>query len=171
MSQLFKAESAGHMKDQKLTPRIADTARVIWGTYFVLSVGCFLAYRWAGMSWVDAFMHMCSTVSLGGFSSDDASFGHWNSARIEGVAMVFMLRIVHPSVVNPVILGGQAISDRVIQSVIAFMMVYGASLVGPAVNYGVLPDFQTWVCSFAMLLGRLELLSLLVLFTPAFWRK
>jgi trk system potassium uptake protein TrkH len=116
-----------------------------------------------------------------------------------------MVRIVHPNVVNPVILGGQAISDRVMQSVIAFMMVYGASLVGltmvllfsgldvvtaftaviacvnnigpglgevgPAVNYSGLTNFQTWVCSFAMLLGRLELLSLLVLFTPAFWRK
>jgi trk system potassium uptake protein TrkH len=43
--------------------------------------------------------------------------------------------------------------------------------VGPAVNYSGLTCFQTWVCSFAMLLGRLELLSLLVLFTPAFWRK
>ena len=104
-----------------------------------------------------------------------------------------MVRIVHPNVVNPVILGGQAISDRVMQSVIAFMMVCGASLVGltmvllfsgldvvtaftaviacvnnigpglgevgPAVNYGGLTDFQTWVCSFAMLLGRLELLG------------
>jgi trk system potassium uptake protein TrkH len=116
-----------------------------------------------------------------------------------------MVRIVHPNVVNPVILGGQAISEQVMQSVIAFMMVYGASLVGltmvllfsgldvvtaftaviacvnnigpglgdvgPAVNYSGLTSFQTWVCSFAMLLGRLELLSLLVLFTPAFWRK
>ncbi len=328
-SQLFKAEVAGPMKDQKLTPRIADTARVIWGAYVLLSVACFLAYRWAGMSWEDAFMHMCTTVSLGGFSSHDLSFGYWNSPLIEAVAIVFMLlaginlllyfvawrsrspavlwrnaevrafyaalagsialitaylvgngaydspwealrhaafhvvsvatttgyasydyaqwplfapllmillgcfatcagstgggikmvrmllmlkqagrelvRIVHPSVVNPVVLGGRAVTDRVMQSVIAYMMMYGATLVGftmlllfsgldvvtaftaviacvnnigpglgevgPAVNYGGLSDFQTWVCSFAMLLGRLELLSVLVLFTPAFWRK
>jgi trk system potassium uptake protein TrkH len=328
-SQLFKAEVAGPMKDQKLTPRIADTARVIWGTYFALSISCFLAYRAAGMSWIDAFLHMCTTVSLGGFSRYDASFGHWNSPLIEGVAIVFMLlsgislimyfvawrakslrplwrntevqafyavllgsialiagflvangaydswlealrhtafhvvsvatttgfasydyaqwplfapllmillgcfatcagstgggikmvrmlllikqarrelvRIVHPSVVNPVVLGGNAVSDRVMQSVIAYMMIYGASLVGltmvllfsgldvvtaftaviacvnnigpglgdvgPAVNYGGLSDFQTWVCTFAMLLGRLELLSVLVLFTPQFWRR
>jgi len=328
-TQLFKTETAGPMKDQKLTPRIADTARALWVAYFILAVACFFAYRWAGMGWADAFMHMCTTVSLGGFSSYDASFGHWNSPLIEAVAVVFMLlagvnlvlyfvawrqrslavlwrnlevqsfyavllgtvllistylvvngayptylealrhtvfhvvsiatttgyasydyaqwplfapllmillgcfatcagstgggikmirmlllikqarrelvRIVHPNVVNPVVLGGRAVSDRVIQSVIAFMMIYGATLtgltmvllfsgldvvtaftaviacvnnigpglgeVGPAVNYGSLGDFQTWVCTFAMLLGRLELLSVLVLFTPQFWRR
>lgn len=328
-SQLFRAESAGPMKDQKLTPRIADTARAIWGAYGLLSLSCFLAYRWAGMSWMDAFLHMCTTVSLGGFSNHDASFGYWNSPLIESVAIVFMMlsgvnlllyfvgwrarslaplwrnaevrafylvvlgaialitgylvvngtyatvtealrhaafhvvsvatttgfanhdyaqwplfapllmillgcfataagstgggikmvrmlllikqsqrelvRIVHPQVVNPVVLGGVAVPDRVMQSVIAFMMIYGATLValtmlllfsgldvvtaftavlacvnnigpglgdvGPAVNYAGLTDFQTWVCTFAMLLGRLELLSLLVLFTPAFWRR
>jgi trk system potassium uptake protein TrkH len=328
-TQLYKAETAGPMKDQKLTPRIADTARAIWATYGLLSVGCLLAYRAAGMSWTDAFMHMNSTVSLGGFSSYDASFGHWNSPMVEAVAMVFMMlsgvnlllyfavwrarspmpllrnaealafygviggsialitaylvyfgeyprwadalrhtafhvisvatttgyanhdyaqwplfapllmillgcfatcagstgggikmvrmllllkqarrelvRIVHPQVVNPVVLSGRAVGDRVIQSVIAFMMMYGATLtlltmlllfsglepvtaftaviacvnnigpglgeVGPAVNYDSLSDFQTWVCSFAMLLGRLEMLAVLVLFTPQFWRK
>jgi trk system potassium uptake protein TrkH len=116
-----------------------------------------------------------------------------------------LIRIVHPNVVNPVVLAGTAIPDRVMQSVIAFMMMYGATLVGftmvllfsglepftaftavvacvnnigpglgevgPALNYGGLTDFQTWVCSAAMVLGRLELLSLLVLFTPQFWRK
>jgi trk system potassium uptake protein TrkH len=43
--------------------------------------------------------------------------------------------------------------------------------VGPAANYGSLTDFQTWVCTVAMMLGRLELLSVLVLFTAQFWRK
>ena len=328
-SQLFKTEVTGPMKDQKLTPRIADTARVIWGAYLLISVACFLAYRAAGMGWADAFMHMSSTVSLGGFSSYDASLGHFDSPLIEAVAIVFMLlsgvplllyfviwrsrsvavlwrnlevrsfylvlaastllitvylaaneafaspwqalrhaafhvvsiatttgyssydyaqwplfapllmillgcfatcagstgggikmvrlllmlkqarrelvRIVHPSVVNPVVLGGQAVSDRVMQSVIAYMMVYGGSLVvltmvllfsgldvvtaftavvacinnigpglgdvGPSLNYSGLTGFQTWVCTFAMLLGRLELLSVVVLFTPAFWRR
>jgi trk system potassium uptake protein len=328
-AQLFKAETAGPMKDQKLTPRIADTARGLWGVYFGLALACTLAFRWAGMSWSDAFMHMCATMGLGGFSSHDQSFGYWNSPVIEAVAVVFMMlsgvnfglyfvatkrrslrvlwvnaevrayvvvmaasvlliavyllahgtygslaealrhamfnvvsiatttgfasldyaqwpvfvpmcmlllgcfatcagstgggvkmvrmlllvkqshrelvRIVHPSVVNPVVLGGEAVSARVMQSVIAFMMIYGASLtalsmvlvfaglepvtafsaviaclnnigpglgeVGPAGNYQGLSDFQTWVCTFAMLLGRLELLSLLVLFTPQFWRR
>jgi trk system potassium uptake protein TrkH len=47
----------------------------------------------------------------------------------------------------------------------------GLNQVGPSTTYEVLTDFQTWVCSFAMLLGRLELFTLLVVFTPAFWRK
>ncbi|HOY35630.1 MAG TPA: potassium transporter TrkG [Piscinibacter sp.] len=327
-AQLFKAETAGPLKDAKLTPRIAETARGLWTVYFVVSVLCFFSYRAAGMSWPDAFMHMCSTMGLGGFSSHDLSFGYWNSPAIEAVAVVFMMlsgvsfalyfvawkqrslsvlwnnvevrafylvviatvalisiyltvhgvypdfqeslrhtvfhvvsiatttgyasydyakwplfapllmillgcfatcagstgggikmvrmllllkqsyrelvRIVHPNVVNPVVIGGAAVSPRVIQSVIAYMMVYGASLValtmlllfsgldvvtaftaviacvnnigpglgdvGPSVNYGGLSDFQIWVCTFGMLLGRLELLAVLVLFTPQFWR-
>ena len=47
----------------------------------------------------------------------------------------------------------------------------GLGKVGPAGNYGVLNDVQIWLCSAAMLLGRLELLSVLVLFTPQFWRR
>lgn len=328
-AQLFKTEMTGPMKDAKLTPRIAETARGLWTVYFVGCVACVLAYRWAGMSWEDAFMHMCSTMSLAGFSSHDASFGYWDSPLIEGVAIVFMLlagvsfalyfvawqrrslgviwrnaearafaavmvgatlaislyiwaegsydgywaalrhsafhvvsvgtttgyasqdyaqwpmfagllilllgcfascggstgggikmmrmllllkqsqrelvRIVHPNVVNPVVIGGQAIDARTMQNVIAFMMMYGATLVtltmvllfsgldvitaftaviacvnnigpglggvGPASNYGVLSDFQTWVLSFGMLLGRVELLAVLVLLTPQFWRR
>ncbi len=49
-----------------------------------------LAYRWAGMNWADAFMHMCTTMGLGGLSSHDASFAYWDSLRIEMVATVFM---------------------------------------------------------------------------------
>jgi trk system potassium uptake protein TrkH len=253
-SQLFKAEMPGPMKDQKLTPRISGTARGLWVIYLLFSVACFFAYRWAGMSWADAFMHMCSTMGLGGFSSHDAGFGYWNSPLIEAVAIVFMMlsgvsftlyfvawqrrsaaplwrdvevrafwgvvaastvliavyltvngaygsfteslrhaafhvvslatttgyastdyaqwplfapllmillgcfatcagstgggikmvrmllllkqsqrelvRIVHPQVVNPVTLGGAVVGPKVIQSVIAYMMVYGATLVG-----------------------------------------
>jgi len=47
----------------------------------------------------------------------------------------------------------------------------GLNKVGPAANYAVLTDFQTWVCAFAMLLGRLEIFTLLVVLTPAFWRR
>jgi trk system potassium uptake protein TrkH len=79
------------MKDQKLTPRIAETARGLWSVYFGMALACFLAFRAAGMGWADAFMHMCTTVGLGGFSSFDAGFMHWNSAEIEAVAVVFMV--------------------------------------------------------------------------------
>jgi trk system potassium uptake protein TrkH len=327
--QLYRAETPGPLKDTKLTPRIAETARGLWTVYVALSLACFLAYRLAGMSWADAFMHMCTTVSLGGFSSHDAGFAYWNSPAIEGVAIVFMVlagisfaryfvvwhtrsaavlwrdpevrafaavlaasvlvlsillqahevhagyleslraaafhvvslatttgyastdygqwpvfapvlmiflgcfascagsagggikmvrmilllkqarrelvRIIHPRVVNPVTLGGNAVAPSVLAAVLAYMLIYGASIVGltmllllsgldlvtafsaviacvnnigpgmgqvgPAGNFGVLNAFQLWVCSFAMLLGRLELLSVLVLFTPQFWRK
>jgi trk system potassium uptake protein TrkH len=46
----------------------------------------------------------------------------------------------------------------------------GLNLVGPASNYGVLNDFQTWICTFAMLLGRLEVFTLFVVLTPSFWK-
>jgi trk system potassium uptake protein len=327
--QLFKSETAGPMKDQKLTPRIAETARGLWAVYFTFSVACFFAFRLAGMGWADAFMHMCATMGLGGFAAYDASFGAFNSPAIEAVAVVFMLlagvnfamyflvwkkrsisvlvrdiearsyafvmvgsvllvagylyanavypslleslrhaafnvvsiatttgfasvdyaqwpifapvfmlmlccfatcagstgggiklvrslllqkqallelrRIVHPRAVVPVTLGGQIVPPQMMQSVLAFMLIYGFVLtvvmvllllsgldlvsaataavacinntgpglgqVGPSGNYQGLDDFQTWVCTFAMMLGRLELLSVLVLLTPQFWRK
>ena len=328
-SQCFKAETAGPLKETKLTPRIADTAKALYAMYFGLSVLCFFAYRWAGMTWSDAFMHMCSTVGLGGFSSHDASFAYWNSPLIDYTATFFMVlagfnfsmhylawrrrslwvylrdpeskayaftllaacvfvaaflywravypdwassfryaifnlvsvatttgyastdygqwpifvpvlmlflcgfttcagstgggikmirglillkqarremtRILHPRAINPVIVGDQVIENNVIFAVLAFMLVYGAALtwltfllllsgldiitaftaivaclnntgpglngVGPATTYGNLNPFEIWVCTFAMLIGRLELFSVLVLFTPGFWRR
>jgi trk system potassium uptake protein TrkH len=116
-----------------------------------------------------------------------------------------LVRIVHPRAVLPVTLGGSSVAPQTMATVIAFMMVYGATLagltlvllfsglepitaataviasvnnigpglgdVGPAVNFQGLTDFQTWVCTLGMLLGRLELLTVLVLLTPQFWRK
>ena len=90
-TQLFRAETPGPMKDQKLTPRIARHGARPVDRLRGASVACLLAYRIAGMDWADALMHMFSTVSLGGLSSHDASFGHWNSLAIEIVAMVFMM--------------------------------------------------------------------------------
>jgi trk system potassium uptake protein TrkH len=47
----------------------------------------------------------------------------------------------------------------------------GLGVVGPAGNFGVLTDFQTWICTIAMLVGRLEIFTVLILFTPHFWRR
>jgi trk system potassium uptake protein TrkH len=114
-------------------------------------------------------------------------------------------RILHPRVVNPVTLAGAVVDNQVIFAVLAFMLIWGAAVigltflllasgvdvisaltaiiacitntgpglnqVGPASNFSVLNDFETWVCTFAMLIGRLELMSVLVLMTPEFWRK
>lgn len=328
-SQLFKAETPGCMKDTKITPRIADTAKGLWLVYFVFSALCLVAYRVAGMSWIDAAIHAGTTMGLGGFSSYDASLGRFDSAAIEVVAMVFMTlasinfathflafrrrsplayvldgearrvaiwlagssllvavvlvangtyadfgaalrhasfnvvsvatttgyatadysqwpafapvwmlflacfvtssgstgggikmvravllfkqtiremtRIIHPRAVVPVKLGEQVVENNVIFAVLAFMLMWGGTIivmsmvllasgldivtavsaviacvnnlgpglgaVGPAGTYQPLTDFQTWVCTVTMLLGRLELFTVLVLLTPAFWRK
>jgi trk system potassium uptake protein TrkH len=327
--QMFKAETPGPMKDSSLTPRMAETAKGLWVVYGVVTVLCILSLRWAGMSWFDAVMHSFTTMGLGGFSSHDASFGHWNSPLIETVTVVFMLiagmnfatlflavrgrsllpyahdpearyflgvtlasvigiaiylevqgvypdfgtalrhalfnvvsiatttgfasvdynawpifaplwmlflcsfatsagstgggikmiraiilykqvyrellRAMHPNAVWPVRVGGAALPQNILTAVLAFGFAYmcflvaltllmafsgldiltaftavvatvnntgpGLNQVGPSTTYEVLTDFQTWVCSFAMLLGRLEIFTLLVVLTPAFWRR
>lgn len=89
--QLFRAETPGPMKDQKLTPRIAQTAKGLWTVYFLLTVLCLLAYRAAGMTWLDALVHAFTTMPLGGYSTHDASFAYFDSATVEAVAVAFML--------------------------------------------------------------------------------
>ena len=56
-----------------------------------LTVLCTLAYGLFGMSWLDALTHALSTVSLGGFSSHDASFGFFDSPVLEAITIVFAL--------------------------------------------------------------------------------
>src|SRR3970282_1204622 len=72
-------------------PRMAQPAKGLSFVYFGLTLLCFLAYRWAGMTWLDALMHAFTTMGLGGFSTHDASFADWDSPKIELVAMTFML--------------------------------------------------------------------------------
>ncbi len=327
--QMFKAETPGPMKDSKMTPRIAETAKGLWLVYVGVSIACVVAYRWAGMSWFDAVCHAFSTMGLGGFSTHDASFGYFDSPAIELVCVVFMLiagmnfgtlflavsqrslkpywrdpeagwflgicllsilviaiyiwkdgaypdvetalrhaafnvvsiatttgyasvdfalwpmfaplwmlflssfatsagstgggikmmralllykqvyrellRAMHPNAVYNVRIGGQIAPQSILFAVLSFGFMYmvsivsltlvlsftgldiitaftaivasvnntgpGLGLVGPSTTYEVLEDFQTWVCIFAMLLGRLEIFTLLVVLTPAFWRK
>ena len=328
-SQMYKAETPGPMKDTKLTPRIAETAKGLWLVYLCITVACILSYRLAGMNWLDAMMHAFSTIGLGAFSSHDASYAHWNSPAIEAVAIYFMLlaginfgthflawrrrsfapyardpevglyllvvigsvfgiayfllanhtypsfwtalrfaafnvvsiatttgfsntdynlwpifapvwmlflcsfatcsgstgggikmiraelmarqavremtRIIHPRAVVPVKLAGAPVENNIIFAVLAFILMYNGSVVtmtmllaasgldivtafsaviacinntgpglgavGPATTYAALNDFQKWICIIAMLLGRLELFTLLIVFTPGFWRK
>ncbi len=89
--QLYRAESPGPVKDNKLTPRITQTAKALWLVYLGLTGACALAYWLAGMSLFDAICHSFSTVAIGGFSTYDASIGHFDSAAIEGVAIAFMV--------------------------------------------------------------------------------
>ncbi|WP_372742971.1 TrkH family potassium uptake protein, partial [Neptunomonas sp.] len=324
--QLYRAETPGPVKDNKLTPRITETAKALWYIYLSLTVACALGYWAAGMTLFDAIGHSFSTVAIGGFSTHDASMGYFDSATIEAICTFFMvvsavnfslhffawrqksilhyfqdpefqfyvgilatvsmitmfaligtetyapvesmrksifmvvsiatttgfstadfahwpamlpfmlfvaafaggcagstgggmkvirvllilkqghreiMRLVHPNAVIPVKLGNKPISDRVLQAVWGFFSVYlivfiimliallgtgldqvtawsavGAALnnLGPglgdvAVNYGNLNETAKWILCFAMLLGRLEVFTLLVLFTPAFWKR
>lgn len=89
--QLYRAESSGVSKNEKLTPRIGETARALWIIYAVLTVGCMAAFWLAGMSAFDAVGHAFATVATGGFSTHDASLGYFDSPVIEAIAIVFML--------------------------------------------------------------------------------
>jgi len=148
-------------------------------------------------------------MSLGCFVSCAGSTG--GGIKMVRMLMLFkqtkreLVRAVHPSVVNPVVIGRQVIPASVTASVTAYMLIYiasivwltmllllsgldivtafsavvatinnigpGLGLVGPAGNFGVLTDFQTWVCTVCMWMGRLELLAVMVLFMPQFWRR
>ena len=327
--QLYKAETPGPVKNEKLTPRITQTAKALWFVYLLITIACAVSLRLAGMNWFDAICHAFATLALGGFSTYDASVGHFDSPAIEAVLIVFMLvsamnfarhfiawqqkslrtyvtdseakamlriiaistlgvaayiwfhgvypsfftalrhtafnlvsiatdcgfvsqdfaawpmfapitilmlscycantgstgggikmfrtlvllkqalrelwLLVHPQAVTPVKIGGQVVANQIVFAVLAFVVLYfgtvvtltfmllasgldfissfsaiiacinnagpGLGVVGPSSNYQGLTDFQTWVCSLAMLLGRLEIFSVLVLLTPTFWRK
>ncbi|WP_183459984.1 TrkH family potassium uptake protein [Microbulbifer rhizosphaerae] len=90
--QLYKAEIPGPVKDTKLTPRIAETARALMVIYIILTILCALGYWWAGMTIFDAVGHSFSTVANGGFSTHDASMGFFaNNHAIMLVCIFFML--------------------------------------------------------------------------------
>ncbi len=325
--QLYRAETPGPMKDSRLAPRIAETAKKLWYVYVALTLACMLSYRIAGMSWFDALGHAFSTVAIGGFSTHDASLSWFDSSAVNIVAGVFMLlsgfnfalhymafrsrriraylndpealtylalvfvvsvlcalvlyqstyfnslqdtlvngvvqaisvvtttgfitsefhlwpsflpimlilvstaggcagstaggmkvirmillfkqgaretsRLVHPNAIIPIKLGGKPVSDNVINAVWGYLSLYMLSYVillvsllatgsepvtafsavtaclnnlGPglddvAQNYAGVTDVGKGILIVAMLLGRLELFTLLVLFTPVFWRS
>lgn len=324
--QLYRAETPGPVKDNKLTPRITETAKALWYIYLGLTIVCAGGYYLAGMSTFDAVTHSFATVAIGGFSTHDASIGFFNSTTIELIAVVFMIlsgcnfalhffawrtknptvyfrdpefkfyislltgvsivtiavlmytetysgfesitrgifevvsvatttgfatadfahwplvlpfllfliafvggcagstgggmkvirvlliykqglreikRLVHPNAVIPVKLGTKPVPDRVLEAVWGFFSVYmimfvimllgllatgldqvtAWSAVGACINnlgpglgevayhYGNLNDAAKWILCFAMLLGRLEVFTLLILFTPTFWRR
>ncbi|MBB1271396.1 TrkH family potassium uptake protein [Psychromonas sp. SR45-3] len=89
--QLYRAETPGPVKDSKMTPRIAETAKALWYVYLCLTVACMLAFWIAGMSLFDALGHSFSTVSIGGFSTYDASMGHFDSEVINIITVVFLI--------------------------------------------------------------------------------
>ena len=89
--QLFKAETPGPMKDNKLTPRIAGTAKLLFYIYLAMTIACALCYWAAGMSLFDAVCHSFSTVAIGGFSTHDASMAYFDSNLILWIGILFMM--------------------------------------------------------------------------------
>ncbi|PWI31770.1 potassium transporter [Vibrio albus] len=89
--QLYRAEIPGPVKDSKMTPRIAETAKVLWYIYLGLTMACAGAFWVAGMSLFDAICHSFSTIAIGGFSTHDASMGYFNSPVINLITVVFLL--------------------------------------------------------------------------------
>ena len=87
--QLYKAELPSPMKD-KITPRVVDTAKLLWGVYVLISLTQFFVLMLVGMSAFDAACHTFATMGTGGFSNYDASIGHFQSLHIEGVIIFFM---------------------------------------------------------------------------------
>lgn len=326
--QLYRAETPGPVKDNKLTPRITETAKTLWYLYLGLTLACAMAYWVAGMDPFDAISHAFATVAIGGFSTHDASMGYFqDQPLIEAVAILFMLlaginfalhfaawsrlslapyrgdselrayllilglvavitslflyyhqtfttpeqallhgvfqavsigtttgfttsdyhnwpsflpvlllfasfiggcagstgggmkvirfvllfkqgvreiqRLIHPNAVIPIRIGGKRADSRVIEAVWGFFATYVAIFsllmlllmadgldqitafsavaacinnLGPGLgevgsNYATMSDFAKWLLSLAMLLGRLEIFTLLVLFTPTYWRN
>ncbi len=325
--QLYRAETPGPVKDTKLTPRITETAKALWYIYLSMTIVCALAYWLAGMSVFDAISHSFATISIGGFSTHDASMGYFDSDLIESVAVFFMFfsginfslhfiawgntsikpywhdaefrtylsillfvcvtcalyhflandyenignaikdslfqavsiatttgfttteyqswpgfipllllfssfvgacagstgggikvirillifkqgmreikRLIHPNAIFIIKIGNKPIPERIIEAVWGFFAAYIAIFVflllalmateldqvtafsalaacinnlGPGLgkvsqHYGDINDVAKWILCFAMLLGRLEIFTLLVLFTPTFWRR
>ena len=89
--QVMRGEIPGPMKEEKLTPRIAGTAKALYAIYISASTLCVICYRLAGLPWYDAWCHAASTMALGGFSIYDEGFQHYDSPMVDTVACVFMM--------------------------------------------------------------------------------
>lgn len=87
--QLFQLENSD--RSGKFLPRVTDIATYLGLTYLIVSVACALSYYLCGMSWFDAICHAMATMSAGGFSTHDASFGYFNDTPAPWVGIIFML--------------------------------------------------------------------------------
>ncbi len=87
--QLYRAEASGVSRD-RLTPRIATTAKLLWVIYIGMNVVLTILLRFGGMSWFDALCHSFAAVATGGFSTRTESIAAFDSHYIEVVLVAFM---------------------------------------------------------------------------------
>jgi trk system potassium uptake protein TrkH len=88
--QIIKAEAPGPTVD-KITPKITETAKILWLTYLTFTVAEVVLLLLGGMDLFDAFTHTFGTLATGGFSPKNASVGHFDSAYIDAVVTLFMV--------------------------------------------------------------------------------
>lgn len=88
--QLFKAEVPSPVPD-KLTPRLTDSAKILWYVYILISVFEVILLMFGNMNFYDALCHTLTTMPTGGFSTKNASVAHYNSAYIDYVILIFMV--------------------------------------------------------------------------------
>ena len=89
--QLIRIENSGNLRDNKLTPRVAQTAKALWGIYCLLTLACAWFYWFSGMDWFYALGESFATISTGGFCMHDAGFLYYHSRGVEIFACFFML--------------------------------------------------------------------------------
>jgi trk system potassium uptake protein TrkH len=88
--KLFRVEAPGP-DPEGVRPHIRETARVLWMIYVGMTIVEIFAYRFAGMEWFDATCHSFTTLATGGFSTQNASIGYYNSRLIDIITIVFMV--------------------------------------------------------------------------------
>jgi trk system potassium uptake protein TrkH len=123
--QLFKAEVPGPVAD-KVQPRLANTARSLWGIYVGLTAAEFGLLRWAGMSTYDALCHALTTLATGGFSTRNTSVGEFGSPTIEWIIIVFMLMAGINFVLHYRVLVGRGLEVLKDAELRYFLLVLGA---------------------------------------------
>ncbi|MGM9760784.1 MAG: TrkH family potassium uptake protein [Parabacteroides sp.] len=87
---MFEEETSG-FTHERFRPRVTQVAKRLWGIYLFLTLCVVLCYFLGPMDLYDAVCHGLTTISTGGFSTYNNSLGHWHSAYIEWVAILFML--------------------------------------------------------------------------------
>lgn len=87
--QMFRGEVPGPTSE-RLQPRLAQTAKILWGVYAVLTLAEVILLKFGGMSMFDAWCHAFGTLATGGFSTKNASIAAYNSAYIDWVIIIFM---------------------------------------------------------------------------------
>ena len=88
--QLYRGEASNPVNNNKLRPKMAETAKSLWFIYLFLTILCFFCYRFSGMTNFDAVTHAFTTIAIGGFSNYDNSFAYFSNNFIYLFASVFM---------------------------------------------------------------------------------